>query len=280
MRTNGRIMPDFIIVGAMKSGTTTLYRYLAEHPEIGMSRDKETDFFILQKNYGKGPDWYSGQFDPRFAVHGEASPNYTKARDFPGVPERMRGLCPEVRLVYIVRDPVDRAESQFRHSFIMGRPGVDYRDFPGSHEYHHILDASRYAVQLEEYLKVFPASSVQVLDFDNLVRDPQSVVDVLCDHIGVSRAPVEASAAQNDSAELSRIPAPILRFAQSPLGKSLSGLVFRDTRDRVRRALAWGQSRIPDPFPEALRQRVREDLASDADRFRELTGRTFAGWSV
>ena len=67
------ILPDFIIIGAMKAGTTTLYEMLSHHPAIGMSREKETDFFIATRNWQRGLGWYHGQFTPGHAIQGEAS---------------------------------------------------------------------------------------------------------------------------------------------------------------------------------------------------------------
>lgn len=281
--TGGRtdlLLPDFIIIGAMKCGTTSLYRYLLANPAVDMSRDKEPDFFVAEKNWDRGLAWYSDQFTHPDRCRGEASPNYSKCRDFPGVPARIAATCPEARLIYIVRDPVKRAESQFRHSFIMGTLAPDLESFAESHEYAHILDASRYARQLDAYLAHFPKKSILVLDFDELVRAPQEVMDRVAGHIGVAPAPVEDKGARNDSSELSRVPAPVLRFAQSRLGRSVADLVSRDTRDRIRGMLARGRSRQAPEFPPELLARMRADLAEDAARFREMTGLPFSHWSV
>lgn len=275
-----RLLPQFIIIGAMKSGTTTLYRYLDLHPAVEMSRDKETDFFLTDKNRARGLDWYAAQFTSEARVRGEASPNYTKRRDFPGVPERISAVLPDARLIYVVRDPVDRAVSQYRHSYILGDLDGDLNGFAGSHEYEHILDASRYAAQLDAYRALFPDDAILVLDFDELVRAPQAVMDRICAHIGVPAAPFSELGAQNDSRELSRIPAPVLRFAQSPLGRRIAGLVPRAGRDRVRRGLARGPARTPPEFPRELLARIGDELRPDAARFREMTGLPFAGWSV
>lgn len=272
-------LPHFIIIGAMKCGTTTLYRHLDQHPDIDMSRDKETDFFVAEKNWPKGLDWYRGQFTADGKLRGEASPNYTKMRDFPGVPARIAATCPDVRLIYILRDPVVRAESQYRHSVIIGDLPPEGLE-PDSHEYNHILDASCYAEQLDAYLEHFPTEALLVLDFDDLVRDPQGVMDKVHAHIGAPPRNIAEAGAQNDSAELSRVPAPILRFAQSDLGRKIAGLVSRDMRNRIRGALARGKTRTPPPLTEAVRARLREDLARDAARLRELTGQPFESWSV
>ncbi len=274
------LLPHFIIIGAMKSGTTTLYRHLHDHPEVDMSRDKETDFFVAEKNWPRGRAWYENQFSRADAVRGEASPNYTKSRDFTGVPARIASMCPEVRLIYILRDPVARAQSQYSHSVVMGSLTPDLEGFEDSHEYAHILDGSLYAEQLEVYLAHFPREAILVLDFDDLLRDPQGVMDQITTHIGVSRYPLQSAEAKNDSAEISRVPAPILRFAQSPVGRRLAGLVSREMRDRLRGALARGPSRKPPAFPAALRQRLEDDLRQDAARLRELTGLPFGHWSV
>lgn len=274
------LLPDFIVIGAMKCGTTSLYRYLAAHPGIEMSRDKETDFFVAEKNWSRGLDWYRGQFSIPGLKHGEASPNYTKSRDFPGVPARIAATCPDARLIYIVRDPVARAQSQFRHSYILGALDPDMASFAGSHEYEHILDASRYALQAEVFLDHFPREQLLVVDFDELVADPQRVLDAVAAHIGVASHPVVATGAQNDSTQLSRVPAPVLRFAQSRLGRSVAGLVGRETRDRIRGALARGKTRKPPAFSPELVERMRADLAPDAARFRVLSGKAFADWSV
>lgn len=278
------LLPDFIIIGAMKSGTTTLYRYLDLHPDIDMSRDKETDYFVAEKQLANGLAWYSAQFSAQAAakgaLRGEASPNYTKRRDFAGVPARVAQTCPQARLIYILRDPVSRAESQFRHGVVMGEIDVTAEGFVDGHEYAHIMDASRYAHQLDAWLEHFDRDAILILDFDDLIQDPQAVMDQIYDHIGASPYQIEDSGAANDSAEISRVPAPILRFAQSPLGRRIAGLVGRDLRDKIRGALARGKSRTPPPLPDTLKDRMRMELAPDAARLREMSGLPFRKWQV
>jgi hypothetical protein len=85
-------LPSFLIIGAMKAGTTSLYHYLKSHPQIHMSRIKELDFFVTELNWGRGLDWYSQQFSgigTNVLAAGEASTNYTKYPRYKGVPERI-----------------------------------------------------------------------------------------------------------------------------------------------------------------------------------------------
>ena len=279
MKSGETITPDLIVIGAMKSGTTTLDRHLRAHPDIGMSRDKETNYFVAEKTFGNGPRWYSGQFDPARRLHGEASPNYTKADVFAGVPERIATHCPGVKLVYIVRDPVARAISQYRHSWTIGDLAMDPEAFAASTEWDHVVATSCYARQLDAYLPHVPLERILMLDFDDLVRDPQRTMDALAAYLGVEPHPV-AGGSHNEAAELSRVPAPVLRLAQSPLGQAMNRVVSRGARDRVRRLFARGAARTPPEFPAPLVGRLREALGPDAQRLRALTGQGFAGWSV
>lgn len=118
------MLPTFIVIGAMKCGTTSLYYALDAHPEIEMSDRKETDFFIRARNYRRGTDWYEDRFPASGQARGECSPNYTKAHLFPRVARRMHDLVPDVHLVYMVRDPIDRIVSHYVGNRAVGATGI------------------------------------------------------------------------------------------------------------------------------------------------------------
>ena len=111
--------PDFIIIGAAKSGTTTLYQYLCRHPQIYMSTPKEPDFFSLDMNYHKGIEWYESLFDGAKPeqICGEASTTYSRWHQHPKAAERISQYLPKVKLIYIMRHPVDRAYSFYAYRF-------------------------------------------------------------------------------------------------------------------------------------------------------------------
>lgn len=280
MLSERRIIPAFIIIGAMKAGTTTLYRYFAQNPLVGMSRNKETDFFVAEKNFFKGPEWYEAQFDANKRYHGEASPNYTKARDFPGVPGRIHDYCPATRLIYSVRNPVARAISQYRHAWSMGLVPDDPSYLPGTHDYDHIMDASHYYRQMESYLSHFSREAIHVVDFDRLVADPTQTMKAIYGFLQIPPADFVAGEWQNSGAQMSRIPPAAMRFAQSATGKFLSRRLGRKTQDWLRQRLSRRAGRQPPQFPPELRRRMREELRADAARFREWTGMRFTGWDV
>lgn len=276
----GTVRPDFIIIGAMRSGTTTLDRLLSAHPSIAMAYGKETDYFLAEVHARQRPGWYGEQFDPSFPIHGEASPNYAKADVFPGVPERIAAHCPDVKLVYIVRDPVDRAISQYHHGWAIGRLTGDPEAFVGTHEWRHVLATSRYCEQLRVYLDHFPQERVLVLDFDALIRAPSATMDVLTTFVGAPPHTLVRPESHAGSVQLSRIPPAVLRLARSPLGRTAARVVGRRTRDAIGRAIASGRSTSPPVIPPHVRALMARELAPDAARFRAMTGLPFSGWSV
>lgn len=264
----------------MRSGTTMLSDLLAQHPQIAMARMKETDFFIEQKNYSRGTDWYRSEFDDSRPLRGEVSPNYSKARDFPGVPARIHAHCPEARLVYLLRDPVERAISHYAHGWAMGRITLPPEGLVGGPQYQGMLDASRYAHQLRHYHAVFPAEQILVLDYEGFTADPQRHYDALLGHIGAAPMVLPRARRQNESSELARVPKPLLKIAQGPLRPVLTRLLGPGLRGQLRRLMARGPQRQPPAFPEALRAQLCAELAEDAAELRRMTGQGFPLWSV
>jgi hypothetical protein len=161
-------LPNLIIIGGLKCGTTSLHHYLNLHPAIAMSRPKELNFFVAELNWPLGPDWYAGYFDPSVPVRGESSPHYTNRPAFAGVAERMREVLGEsARLIYVVRDPIDRMLSHYMHNVGGGyddRPMEEALADPESS----YVTRSRYFFQLEPYLEVFGRERIQIVSREEL----------------------------------------------------------------------------------------------------------------
>ena len=167
-----------LIIGAMKSGTTSLFDLLGQHPEICACRTKEPDFFTAP---GAGPDLstYLGLWDwdaGRHSVALEASVSYTKLPFFPGVAERIQDAnLGDVRFIYVMRHPLTRIESQLRHSLYAGWGNpLDERLDPD------LLAYSRYATQLDEYRRHFGRERLLPLFLDDLEQRPESVLQQVC----------------------------------------------------------------------------------------------------
>src|SRR5215210_6346576 len=95
-------LPNLVVIGAQKCGTSGLHYHLGLHPEVSMSKPKELNFFIGERNWPRGEDWYRRHFDPNAKVRGEASPNYTAFPQHVGVPERMASMVPDAKLIYVL----------------------------------------------------------------------------------------------------------------------------------------------------------------------------------
>lgn len=179
-----RSLPDFVVIGAQKSGTTSLYRYLSLHPRIRSARIKEVDYFDLSHAFGER--WYRAQFPLRAWSHGqltgEASPYYLF---HPHAPQRAAQLVPLAKLLVILRNPVDRAYSHYQHVVARGHETLAfeaalehekrvvplegrriledplYRSL--AHERHSYVARGEYAEQLERWLRWFPREQLHVV---------------------------------------------------------------------------------------------------------------------
>ena len=188
-----RPLPDFLVLGAQKAGTTALYAYLRWHPAITGPSWKEVSFF--DRHWWRGESWYRGQFPLRSGgrLVGEASPSYLF---HPLAPERVRALVPDARLVALVRNPVDRAYSHYHHEVSLGREPLSFeaalaaeeertrgeverlvadpRAFSPAWWDHTYVARGLYAEQLERWLAVFPSEQLLTIRSEDLGDQPEA----------------------------------------------------------------------------------------------------------
>jgi hypothetical protein len=265
-------LPTFVIIGAQKCGTTALHAYLARHPQVSMSRPKELDFFVEDANWKRGVEWYRARFDPEARARGESSPNYTAHPQIPGVPERMSGLIPDAKLIFMVRDPVDRVRANWIHTYsnrVEHRPMREAVLDPGS-EY---VTRSRYHMQLSRFLERYPMERILILEQDELLSQRRPTLKRVFGFVGV-RENVWRETFKEERLETSARRRKTLAGAFA--ARHISPRMWRRVRHR------WPLSKPfehPD-MDEELRAEVAELVREDIARFRELTGRDFASWSV
>lgn len=194
MDTKG--LPDFIIGGAMKSGTTSLHYYLRQHPQLFMldGREQETHFFDDDNNFSKGTDWYRSLFLGALPdqLVGQTSPLYLYL-DY--VPRRIKAVLPNVKLIFILRNPIDRAYSHYWHVWRKRRENLSFERAVASEEgrlvnYYAVKNFSYvsrglYDHQLRRYLECFDKESVKVILFEDLNNDPVAVARDCFDFLGV-----------------------------------------------------------------------------------------------
>jgi Sulfotransferase domain len=185
-----------VIIGAMKSGTTSLSLYLAQHPQMCRGVRKELNFFSSEKRWRKGRVTYSAlwpSFDPavhRYAL--DASPQYTKMPLVHGVPQRIQEFGGNFHYIYIVRNPIDRIESHLAHNIGMGR--IPFRLDFNDPAVLHAISVSRYAYQLDTFRAGLNDPDVLLLNFDALCRTPLAVAECCAQFLGLepfSFTPIE-----------------------------------------------------------------------------------------
>ena len=218
---------DFVVIGAMKAMTTSLLATLADHPDIAVSAEKETQYFVAETGWRLGPAWYDGQFAHARPdqLRGEASPQYTFFPFYAGVPERMVGQAPRARLVYLVRDPVARAVSQWRHAVTRGheqRPLAQTLLTDTRYQ-----DPSRYWMQLQQHLRVFDEEQVLVVDADRLVHDAPAALREIAAHIGADPGLVPTELVHLNAAEGRQVRPSVARARRRQLGRRVDRVARR-----------------------------------------------------
>jgi len=170
--------PNFIIIGAARSGTTSLHKYLEIHPDIFMSEIKEINYFSNPIILKKGFNWYLSHFsNSNHQLVGEASTSYTIAPYRSGVPERIFKALGDIKLVYILRDPIDRLISHYMHHVHRGEIDTDLSDLIKKND--KILKQGCYAYQLEQYSEYFPLDNIHILTIEQLKNSPIKQVEEL-----------------------------------------------------------------------------------------------------
>jgi len=194
-----RSLPDFVMIGGMKCGTTSLFQYLQQHPGVSKVYVEEVHFFDL--NYHRGINWYRAHFpmkgkgDDR-RISGDDSPYYIF---HPLVPGRVKADLPDVRMIALLRNPVDRAHSHYHHETRRGREDLsferalekeeerlegevarmerdpEYASF--NHQRYTYMSRGRYAEQLKRWFDIFPEDRFLVLQSEAMFKGPQTVFD-------------------------------------------------------------------------------------------------------
>ena len=296
-------LPTFLIIGALKSGTTSLFEYITQHPEVYGSPVKEPRYFLSQhlapsqlarlEPLAPPPvtnrDDYERLFTPgnHYPVRGEASASYLYDR---GAAARVRELLPDVKLIAILRDPVERAWSSYLHvRRDGGEPHADIRDAlaaepdrirAGWPAIYHYVRAGRYAQHLTNYLGHFPRKQLLVLFYEDLRDRPATLLRDVFRHLEVDEDVQPDTTAVYNRGGNPRSSA-VHRLLNSPPPR-LRQVARRLMPDRTRRAVYLtahqaNLQRSADPPPDMVR-RVREELLEDVAALEEMTGRDLTTW--
>jgi hypothetical protein len=293
-----RRLPDFIIIGAAKAGTTTLYRYLTRHPNIFMSIPKEPTYFARDERFRRGEDWYLSLFQDASSdqLCGEASTNYTNWPLYPDTVARMADLTPSAKLIYLMRHPVDRAYSHYIQLIQNIRTDDPDYKFDRTFEEHiasddSVIQSSNYMLQINQYLARYGRDQMLFLLFEEFIADPQSSLDQVADFLGIDRGfdffgTGEVKANINRDKEYwllrSRLTAPLKSL---PGGRFVADHLPQSARDRIYSWLRHLPQRkrieteyIPPKMKAETRTKLLDDFKLPNAQLSEFLGRDLSIW--
>jgi len=208
--------PNFFIIGASKCGTTSLWHMLNKHSNVFMSTPKEPWFFSFS-DYKQKMDWYHSLFDKvkNEKIIGEASPIYSETTLIPKIPQRIYNYNPNAKILYIVREPIDRLKSVWRQTLSSGHwyqqvyknyTDVEVPLMPKSFEkavfeYPPFIEACKYWTHLNNYRKYFKDENILLLFFEDLKSDPKKNYHKICDFLTIKPEEDEVLFEKQNSSE-------------------------------------------------------------------------------
>jgi hypothetical protein len=265
----------FFIIGAMKAGTTSLFKYLQGHPDLYASPKKEPRIFKSAGAPGTQGAALRALFEGRRMESWcfEASTAYTKYPLVGGVPKRIQSVAPNARFVYVVRNPVARTWSHYTHNLAQGRESRDFVSaIQDSPQY---VEISRYGMQMQQYLQVFPKDRFLILVFEEMVRDPVTTVRQVCRFLEVddSFAPDVKGFAFNSSSSKRTAPAALRVMASAGLAEKAPWRLRQWLRRQGPPLPVAENGLLPD-----MRKQIAGVIRPDTEVFFSLIGRRIPSW--
>jgi sulfotransferase family protein len=282
------VLPNFLVIGAAKAGTTSLWVYLREHPQVFMSDPKELHFFVADMNWGRGLEWYESHFEgagDAIAI-GEACGAYARYPNHRSVPERIAEVVPEAKLIYLVRHPIERMISNYILNVQLGveRERSVERALLADPQY---LDASRYAMQIEQYLPYFEREKMLIIQSEDLSAGRSKTMERTFAFLGVGTSWVPDNLDQEYNitrTKVNRAVRPTARAVSRKLQRlpgypALASRVPTPVRN-VKRRLATTELAPAGTISDAARRELEDQLRPDVERLRNFMGSGFDGWGI
>jgi len=275
-------LPNFLVIGAAKCGTTTLCDLLSRHPDVYVHPRKELDFFCDDRRYARGLEWYAGRFAGAAGQKavGEGSPNYSKLARHPHAAERIARDLPDAKLIYIVRHPLRRMESAWLHARRSGHRSS--RSFTRTvRRQASYVDTSHYERQLDAYRRHFPDERILVLFLDDLESDPQGTLERCFRFLGVDPSfRVGTEGLARNVSQGQRVDGWVLDVLRRIPGfRRFDRKAPRAWRRFRKRHLQRPLERGPE-WDEDTRRRVALELAAPTARFLERHGKPRDFWDL
>jgi hypothetical protein len=276
------MLPNFLIIGAAKAGTTSLHQYLRHHPQVFMPETKELSYFVEENNWNRGRGWYRQQFEgaTTAVAIGEASPRYAMYPVYRGVPRRIAELLPGARLIYVVRDPIERMRSHYLDRLIYGVETEPIEQALLTNPIY--LNSSRYALQIEQYLEYFSREKLLIVRAEYLRHDRARIVRRILEFLGIEgdwHAPV-LEREFHTTAER-RMPRLLGRRILRSRARGIFGRLPPLVRERLLGPFMFRRvatDRIA--IPEGIRCQLADALRDDVRRLHRYVEDSFDGWGI
>ncbi|MGB0561642.1 MAG: sulfotransferase family protein [Spirulinaceae cyanobacterium] len=243
--------PRFIIIGAMKCATSSLYEQLVAQPNVFMPTPKEPNFFSDDPIYAQGIDWYWQLFESASPedLCGEASTHYTKLPTYPETIARIQEhLGTDLKLIYMMRHPIQRLVSHYIHEWTQRVISVDLNTAVEQHP--EMIDYGRYSLQIEPYLEAFGPDRVLPIFFEQFCNAPDQELQRVCEFIGYPNPP-QWQELERSNVSSQRMRQSVLRdlIVHAPILSTIrKRLIPQGVRDRIKGL--WQMKKRPQLTPE------------------------------
>jgi len=232
------------IIGAAKCGTTALAEMLASHPGICVSTPKETNFFT-NEGQKKTMEWFSDSFShkPEVDVRIDASVSYSAGwgGGCTNIAERLKDFAPNSKIIYMVRDPIERTWSAYWHAVRSGYEDKSFKDSISNLKIDHIM-ASLYYARIKDYQNYYPKDSILVIHQNQLKTRPQEVINKICGFLGLApyKILISKTSATANSSQM-----------YSPTGKIIHMLF---PQQQIKKFSIWVRNTLPQPLLKIVRK--------------------------
>lgn len=271
-------LPDFIIGGAPKSGTTALFKYLSQHPEVYTSDPKEPHFFVKdKKNIEKSLNEYESLFDEKNdeQVACEGSTSYLNSSKV--VSKRIKAMVPNLKLIFILRDPIKRSYSDYWFHLMRGGIPAKKSFEECIKEKHWIFNASHYPSNIKNYYKNMGEKNVLVFTTNELKHDPEAVLQEICSNLEIKNNFNFDTKVRHNVTKYPRSVSLVRMFGHLTPGL-LSWSAQSDWLRPVRSQVLFSAQTNRPKMKTSVRERLLERFAPEIKETQRLIGRDLSSW--
>ena len=273
-------LPNFLVLGTAKAGTSTLASYLDQHPEVCFAQVPEPNFFVFDIQYAKGQSYYKSLFShfSGEACRGEKSWRYACSASYPECFQRIRDMLPSLKLIYVVRDPLARGISMWRELRDSGQDIVSASPEGALLNDPLILDSMRYATTWRTWVDAYGEENMLLLFFEDLVASPEDFFNQVTDFLGIEQFKPEREIHENPSIGL-RSDGRILEWLRKTgWDRTARAMLPGTLRVVARRVLKTpiGNVELSEQTREAFLEMVRPEATAILD----IAGKPHTFWTL